>query len=122
MYPSPRLAARGKNSECDKCRRRSDTWNSASQDFLSTSGLNLNDTLRLASIWHSLHAIAAQLAPAPGCSGIDALFADTFTLHCFQVSLPCVKSVIFKLFCQTAQQMPAAWFTSGPIGYHIQLK
>ena len=35
---------------------------------------------------HSLHAIAAQLAPAPGCTGIDALHADTFTLHCFQVS------------------------------------
>lgn len=54
------------------------------KDFLSTNGLNLNDTLRLASIWHSLHAIAAQLAPAPGCLGIDALYADTFTLHCFQ--------------------------------------
>lgn len=72
------------------------------------SGLNLNDTLRLASIWcanrlhksgqseiislgrkgyccrHSLHAIASQLSPVPGCSGIDLLTADTFDLHCFQ--------------------------------------
>ncbi len=41
---------------------------------------------------HSLHAIAAQLAPAPGCTGIDALHADTFTLHCFQVSSENVTS------------------------------
>jgi hypothetical protein len=33
---------------------------------------------------HSLHAIAAQLSPAPGCSGIELLLADTFDLHCFQ--------------------------------------
>lgn len=54
------------------------------KSFLGASDLNLNDTLRLASIWHSLHAIAGQLAPAPACTGIDALFADRFTLHCFQ--------------------------------------
>lgn len=48
------------------------------------SGLNLNDTLRLASIWHSLHAIASQLSPVPGCTGIELLLADTFDLHCFQ--------------------------------------
>ena len=33
---------------------------------------------------HSLHAIAGQLAPAPECTGIDVLYADRFTLHCFQ--------------------------------------
>lgn len=33
---------------------------------------------------HSLHAIAAQLSPAPGCTGIELLQADTFDLHCFQ--------------------------------------
>ncbi len=33
---------------------------------------------------HSLHAIAGQLAPAPGCTGIEVLYADTFNLHCFQ--------------------------------------
>ena len=33
---------------------------------------------------HSLHAIAGQLSPAPACTGIEALFADRFTLHCFQ--------------------------------------
>lgn len=33
---------------------------------------------------HSLHAIAAQLSPRPGCTGIDHVAADTFDLHCFQ--------------------------------------
>ena len=33
---------------------------------------------------HSLHAIAGQLSPAPGCTGIEVLHADTFNLHCFQ--------------------------------------
>lgn len=45
---------------------------------------NLNDTLRLASIWHSLHAISMQLSPVPSCGGIELLQADTFDLHCFQ--------------------------------------
>lgn len=35
-------------------------------------------------MWHSMHLISQQLAPSPGCAGIDALYADTFTLHCFQ--------------------------------------
>ncbi len=80
---------------------------------MTISSNSLNDTLRLASIWcallwrqsfsvpfrppvlghlvcycspcrHSLHAIAVQLAPAPGCTGIELLRADTFDLHCFQ--------------------------------------
>ena len=81
------------------------------QEFVPIASLNLNDTLRLASIWcetahwtrlehhsstktsvhlnmlgyrHSLHAIAAQLSPAQGCTGIDLLLTDTFDLHCFQ--------------------------------------
>ena len=56
------------------------------RDFGPPSGarLDTNDTLRLASIWHSLHAIAAQLSPRAGCGGIEHLEADTFDLHCFQ--------------------------------------
>jgi len=46
--------------------------------------LDTNDALRLASIWHSLHAISAQLAPRAGCGGMEHLEADTFELHCFQ--------------------------------------
>lgn len=34
---------------------------------------------------HSLHAIASQLSPAPGCGGIELLQAETFDLHCLQV-------------------------------------
>lgn len=46
--------------------------------------VDLNDSLRLASIWHSLNAIAAQLSPAPGCIGIELMEAETFDLHCFE--------------------------------------
>mmetsp|Transcript_26381 Transcript_26381/g.57558 ORF Transcript_26381/g.57558 Transcript_26381/m.57558 type:complete len:145 (+) Transcript_26381:77-511(+) len=55
-----------------------------SKDFMETPRMDLNDTLRLASIWHSLHAISSQLSPMPGCTGIELLEADTFDLHCFQ--------------------------------------
>ncbi|MEW5319379.1 MAG: hypothetical protein WDW38_010536 [Sanguina aurantia] len=54
------------------------------KDFTEVARVDLNDTLRLASIWHSLNAIASQLAPASGCAGIELLEADTFHLHCFQ--------------------------------------
>ena len=33
---------------------------------------------------HSLHAIASQVSPVPGCTGIELLEAETFNLHCFQ--------------------------------------
>lgn len=36
---------------------------------------------------HSLHAIASQLSPAPGCGGIELLQAETFDLHCLQVGV-----------------------------------
>ncbi|KAL6759170.1 component of TRAPP complex [Haematococcus lacustris] len=54
------------------------------KDFADTARLDLNDVLRMASIWHSLNAIAAQLSPLPGCTGIEVLEADTFALHCLQ--------------------------------------
>ncbi|KAL0364875.1 UNVERIFIED_CONTAM: Trafficking protein particle complex subunit [Sesamum angustifolium] len=46
--------------------------------------MDTNDSLRLASLWHSMHAISQQLSPVSGCSGIELLQADTFDLHCFQ--------------------------------------
>uniref|UniRef100_A0A6S8MUJ1 Trafficking protein particle complex subunit n=1 Tax=Dunaliella tertiolecta TaxID=3047 RepID=A0A6S8MUJ1_DUNTE len=55
-----------------------------SRDFTSVAKVDLNDALRLASIWHSMHAISRQLSPVPGCTGVELLEADTFTLHCFQ--------------------------------------
>lgn len=33
---------------------------------------------------HSINEIASQLSPAPQCTGIEMLQADTFDVHCFQ--------------------------------------
>ncbi|RWW33261.1 hypothetical protein GW17_00002038 [Ensete ventricosum] len=46
--------------------------------------MDTNDSLRLASLWHSMHAISQQLSPTTGCAGIELLQAHTFDLHCFQ--------------------------------------
>eukprot|EP00271_Cylindrocystis_brebissonii_P005618 TRINITY_DN1775_c0_g1_i2.p1 TRINITY_DN1775_c0_g1~~TRINITY_DN1775_c0_g1_i2.p1 ORF type:complete len:119 (+),score=20.57 TRINITY_DN1775_c0_g1_i2:174-530(+) len=54
------------------------------KDFGSLAKLDINDSLRLASTWHGLHAIAMQLSPVPGGGGIEVLEAETFDLHCFQ--------------------------------------
>lgn len=54
------------------------------KDFGSLAKLDTNDSLRLASTWHGLHAIAMQLSPVPGGGGIELLEAETFDLHCFQ--------------------------------------
>eukprot|EP00752_Nemacystus_decipiens_P016409 g14666.t1 len=54
--------------------------------------LTSNDWLRLGSTFHSLHAIAAQVAPVPS-SGIEKLETDTFKLQSFQ-TLTGVKFVI----------------------------
>eukprot|EP00243_Klebsormidium_subtile_P003229 TRINITY_DN16464_c0_g1_i1.p1 TRINITY_DN16464_c0_g1~~TRINITY_DN16464_c0_g1_i1.p1 ORF type:complete len:142 (+),score=14.35 TRINITY_DN16464_c0_g1_i1:268-693(+) len=56
------------------------------KDFGSIAKLDTNDSLRLASVWHSLHAISSQLSPVTGCTGIELLEADTFDLHCFQTA------------------------------------
>eukprot|EP00899_Mesostigma_viride_P001773 jgi/Mesvir1/11597/Mv00008-RA.1 len=54
------------------------------QDFSPVAKLDTNDCLRLASIWHSLHAISTQISPVGGCTGIECMEADTYELHCFQ--------------------------------------
>nr|KJB36711.1 hypothetical protein B456_006G172500 [Gossypium raimondii] len=51
--------------------------------------MDTNDSLRVASLWHSMHAISQQLSPTTGCSGIELLEADTFDLHCFQSLTVC---------------------------------
>lgn len=48
---------------------------------------NPDDTIPALPSRHSLHAIAAQLSPVPGCTGIELLEADTFDLHCLEVSV-----------------------------------
>lgn len=54
------------------------------KDYGSAGRMDTNDSLRVASLWHSMHAISQQLSPTTGCSGIELLEADTFDLHCFQ--------------------------------------
>lgn len=54
------------------------------KDFAPIARVDLNDSLRLASIWHSLNAISVQLSPVPNCTGIELLEAETFNLHSFQ--------------------------------------
>lgn len=51
-----------------------------------TGALDTNAHLRLASVWHSLHAISRKVAPVRGCTGIECLECDTFDLFCFQSS------------------------------------
>lgn len=54
------------------------------QDYKTQGRLDTNDSLRLASLWHSMHAISKELSPVGGCTGIELLEADSFDLHCFQ--------------------------------------
>mmetsp|Transcript_8638 Transcript_8638/g.19584 ORF Transcript_8638/g.19584 Transcript_8638/m.19584 type:complete len:137 (+) Transcript_8638:176-586(+) len=46
--------------------------------------LNVNECLRLASTFHSMHAIAGRLTPVGQPTGIETLEADNFRLECFQ--------------------------------------
>nr|XP_023872211.1 trafficking protein particle complex subunit 4-like [Quercus suber] len=69
-------------------------------DYGSAGRMDTNDSLRVASLWHSMHAISQQLSPVAGCSGIELLEADTFDLHCFQ-SLTGTK---FFVVCEPGTQ------------------
>ncbi|XP_067131630.1 trafficking protein particle complex subunit 4 [Centruroides vittatus] len=55
--------------------------------------LNTNEKIVLASMFHSLFAIATQLSPEPKSSGIEVLETDTFKLYCFQ-TITGVKFII----------------------------
>ncbi|CAI8619802.1 unnamed protein product [Vicia faba] len=65
-----------------------------------SSRMDTNDSLRVASLWHSMHAISQQLSPVSGCAGIELLQPDTFDLHCFQ-SLTGTK---FFVVCEPGTQ------------------
>ena len=54
--------------------------------------LNDNDWLRIGSTFHSLHAIATQVAPVVS-AGIEKLETETFRLQCFQ-TLTGIKFII----------------------------
>ncbi len=53
------------------------------QDLSPTTKLSGNDYLRLASTFHSLHAISKQLSPVQS-GGIQVVDAPAFSLHCFE--------------------------------------
>lgn len=46
--------------------------------------LKVNDSLRLVSTFHSLHAIAGRIACVPPRTGIELVETDTFRMHCYQ--------------------------------------
>jgi len=46
--------------------------------------LSTNERIMLASMFHSLFAIACKLSPVPKSSGIEVLESSSFKLHCFQ--------------------------------------
>lgn len=54
------------------------------KNYADVPTIDTNETLRLASIWHSLHAISVQLSPVEGCTGIELLETEHFDLHCIQ--------------------------------------
>mmetsp|Transcript_40473 Transcript_40473/g.49089 ORF Transcript_40473/g.49089 Transcript_40473/m.49089 type:complete len:137 (-) Transcript_40473:607-1017(-) len=54
------------------------------KDFADIARADTNEAMTLASIWHSLHTISAQLSPHTDSGGIELLEADTFNLHCYQ--------------------------------------
>lgn len=54
--------------------------------------LSTNDSLRLGSTFHGLHAITTQIAPVVS-GGIERLETETFVLQCFQ-TLTGVKFVV----------------------------
>lgn len=55
--------------------------------------LNTNEKIILSSMFHSMHAIAAQLSPVTRSSGIVSMDTDSYRLHCYQ-SMTGVKFVV----------------------------
>eukprot|EP00762_Andalucia_godoyi_P004585 ANDGO_05138.mRNA.1 Trafficking protein particle complex subunit 4 len=53
-------------------------------DFMDVPKLDGNAYLRLASTFHSMHAISNELAPVAGRGGITVVDTDAFRLHCLQ--------------------------------------
>ena len=62
----------------------------------SASPLSENDSLRMASTFHSLHAISQQISPTGRGGGIVELEASGFSLRCFQ------SATGLKFFCTCA--------------------
>lgn len=48
------------------------------------SKLTTNERIMLASMFHSMFAIACKLSPVEKSSGIESIEAESFKLHCYQ--------------------------------------
>lgn len=66
--------------------------------------LNTNEKIILSSMFHSLHAIGAQLSPITKSSGIEILDTDTFRLQCFQTITGMKFVVVADLNTQNLDQ------------------
>ncbi len=69
--------------------------------------LKANDYIRLASTFHSMHAIAGRLSPVKSSTGIEVVETDTFRLQCYQTltgffATPCIADVRGIKFLLTA--------------------
>lgn len=69
-------------------------------DFVEVAKQDSNTYLRLASTFHSMHAIAKQLSPVKGGGGISVIEADVFRLHCLQTA----TGIKFFLIVDKTQQ------------------
>ena len=56
-------------------------------------GQSINDMLRIASTFHSIHEISKQMAPVRGCTGIQKIETSSFMLYSL-CSLTGVKFVV----------------------------
>ncbi|KAJ9466872.1 Trafficking protein particle complex subunit 4 [Diplonema papillatum] len=66
------------------------------RDFLGSKALDTNACLKLAGMFHGMHAISKQLSPNPAdCSGIEVLEAEGFKFFCFE------SASGVKLLCST---------------------
>jgi trafficking protein particle complex subunit 4 len=66
----------------------------------SASPLTGNDSLRMASTFHSLHAIAQQISPTGKGGGILELETSSFSLKCYQTPTG------IKIFCTCTPGTP----------------
>ena len=69
-----------------------------SQDFTRSSKVSSNDSLRMASTFHGLHAISCEISPVPGSSGILEIETPSFRLKCLQTPTGLKLSFFFFFF------------------------
>eukprot|EP01063_Lacrimia_lanifica_P000997 TRINITY_DN10479_c0_g3_i1.p2 TRINITY_DN10479_c0_g3~~TRINITY_DN10479_c0_g3_i1.p2 ORF type:complete len:154 (+),score=59.24 TRINITY_DN10479_c0_g3_i1:107-568(+) len=76
-----------------------------SKDFRATKALEVNMLLKIAGMFHAMHAISKQFAPqstADECSGIETIEADGFRFSCFE------SASGVKFCCSTAPELTNA--------------